>query len=313
MSTAVNKRAIIVGLFIIIGIVFLIGGILTIGNLHSTFSKKLSISTIFGDVNGLQAGNNIWFSGVKVGTVKKIEFYGESQVKVVMNINTASKQYIRRDAKVKISTDGLIGNKILVIYGGTQLAPEVEDGDTLYNERILTTDDMMATLQKNNLNILVLTNKLAKGEGTIGKLIASDSIYNSIAATIGSLKQASDNAQHVIASLVEFSAKLNKKGTLANDLVSDTLIVKSVRASILKIQGIADTTTVFVNNLKEAGKNPDSPLGVMIHDKKTGDNLKTTISTLESSSAKLDKVLDAIQHSFLFRGYFKKEAKKVAK
>lgn len=313
MNSAVNKRAIIVGLFIIIGILFLIGGILTIGNLHSTFSKKLSISTIFGDVNGLQAGNNIWFSGVKVGTVKKIEFYGESQVKVVMNINTASKQYIRRDAKVKISTDGLIGNKILVIYGGTQLAPEVEDGDTLYNERILTTDDMMATLQKKNLNILVLTNKLASGEGTIGKLIASDSIYNSIAATIGSLKQASDNAQHVIASLVEFSAKLNKKGTLANDLVSDTLIVKSVRASILKIQGIADTTTVFVNNLKEAGKNPDSPLGVMIHDKKTGESLKTTISTLESSSAKLDKVLDAIQHSFLFRGYFKKEAKKVAK
>ena len=105
MNSAVNKRAIIVGLFIIIGILFLIGGILTIGNLHSTFSKKLSISTIFGDVNGLQAGNNIWFSGVKVGTVKKIEFYGESQVKVVMNINTASKQYIRRDAKVKISTD----------------------------------------------------------------------------------------------------------------------------------------------------------------------------------------------------------------
>jgi phospholipid/cholesterol/gamma-HCH transport system substrate-binding protein len=313
MNAPANKRAIIVGLFIIIGLLFLVGGILTIGNLHSTFQKKLTISTIFGDVNGLQSGNNIWFSGVKIGTVKKIEFYGESQVKVIMNINNASKQYIRKDAKVKISTDGLIGNKILVIYGGTQLAPEVEEGDTLYNESDLSTEDIMKTLQQNNLNILTLTNKLAKGEGTIGKLIISDSIYNSIAATINSLKQASANAQVLIASLADFSAKLNKKGSLANDLVTDTVMLRSVKASVSKIQSIADTASVFVNNLKEAGKNPASPLGVLIHDEKTGADLKTTISNLETSSEKINTVLDAIKHSFLFRGYFKKEAEKTQK
>jgi phospholipid/cholesterol/gamma-HCH transport system substrate-binding protein len=310
MNAPANKRAIVVGLFIIIGLLFLVGGILTIGNLHSTFSKKISISTIFGDVNGLQAGNNIWFSGVKIGTVKKIEFYGESQVKVIMNINTASQQYIRKDARVKISTDGLIGNKILVIYGGTLLAPEVKEGDTLYNEKILSTEDIMSTLQKNNLNILVLTDKLAKGEGTIGKLLISDSIYNSIASTINSLKQASAKAQILISSLAEFSAKLNKKGSLANDLVTDTVMYNSVKASIFNIQGIADTASVFVNNLKEAIKNPTSPLGVLIHDEKTGANLKTTISNLKTSSEKINTVLDAIKHSFLFRNYFKKEQEK---
>jgi phospholipid/cholesterol/gamma-HCH transport system substrate-binding protein len=47
-----------------------------------------------------------------------------------------------------------------------------------------------------------------------------------------------------------------------------------------------------------------------MHDEQTGANLKTTISNLESSSKKLDQNLEALQHSFLLRKYFKKEEKK---
>jgi phospholipid/cholesterol/gamma-HCH transport system substrate-binding protein len=313
MNKPTNKRAIIVGVFILIGILFLIGGILTIGNLHSTFQKKMTISTVFGDVNGLQSGNNIWFSGVKIGTVKKIEFYGESQVKVSMNINNESKQYIRKDAKVKISTDGLIGNKILVIYGGTFLAPAVEEGDTLANETMLSTEDILNTLQQNNLNILVLTKKLANGEGTIGKLLNSDSIYNDIAATTYSLKMASANAQILIASLADFGDKLNKKGTLANDLVTDTTVFNSVKGTVFELHKIADTASLFVSSLKEAANNPNSPVGILLHDEQTGADLKTVISNLKTSSDNLNKDLEGLQHSFLLRKYFKNDSKEKGK
>ena len=77
MNEPVNKRAIGVGLFIVVGLAFFVTGVMVIGNLHSTFSKKMTVSTVFGNVNGLQSGNNIWFSGVKIGTVKKMDFYGE--------------------------------------------------------------------------------------------------------------------------------------------------------------------------------------------------------------------------------------------
>jgi phospholipid/cholesterol/gamma-HCH transport system substrate-binding protein len=310
MKESVNKRAVIVGIFIIIGLLFLVGGILTIGNLHSTFSRKMIVSTVFNEVNGLQPGNNIWFSGVKIGTVKKMEFYGKSQVKVIMDINTESKQYIRKDAKVKIGSDGLIGNKILIIYGGSVNSPEIEEGDTLSNETLLSTEDMMNTLQQNNLNILKITKKLADGEGTIGKLISNDSIYNSIEDATISLKTATEKAQTLITSLVDFSTKLNKNGALVNDLVTDTVVFKSLKASVLNLQSVADSATVFVNNLKEASANPKSPVGVLLHDEQAGANLKTTMSNLESSSAKLSKDLEALQQSFLLRRYFKKEAKK---
>src|ERR1017187_2887477 len=130
MNESPNKRAILVGLLILVGIIFLIAGILTIGNLHETFKRKMKVAASFEDVNGLQVGNNVWFSGVKIGTVSNMEFYGKSGVKVVFMIETKAQSYIRKDAKVKISTDGLIGNKILMIYGGTALSEEVEEGDT---------------------------------------------------------------------------------------------------------------------------------------------------------------------------------------
>jgi len=310
MKESINKRGIGVGFFIIIGLLFLVGGVMTIGNLHSTFQKKMTISTIFGDINGLQTGNNIWFSGVKIGTVKKIEFYGDRQVKVLMNINIESKQYIRKDAKVKIGSDGLIGNKILVIYGGSELAQEVEHGDTLANETALSTEEIMNTFQQNNLNVLALTKKIANGEGSIGKLINSDSIYNTIAATTRSLQKASANAQILINSLADFTAKLNNKGTLANELVSDTLLFKSLRNSAFQINKVADTATVLINNLKMASQNPKSPIGVLLQDEKAGADLKNIIINLESSSKKLDADLEAIQHNFLFRRYFKKKGNK---
>lgn len=310
MSESSNKRGVYVGLFIMIGLIFLLGSVLLIGNLHSTFQKKMTISTIFGNVNGLQTGSNIWFSGVKIGTVKKIEFYGESQVKVIMNINIESQQYIRKNAKVKISSDGLIGNKILVIYGGTADAPEIEEGDELVNETQLSTDDIMKTFQQNNLNILALTKKLSDGEGTIGKLLSDESIYNSIASSSRSLELATAKAQILIGSLAQFSSKLNTTGTLANDMVTDTVIFNSMKNSVLQLKSIMDTVNIFVSNLKEAGKNPDSPLGVLLYDEQAGSSLKSTISNLDSSSKKLDKDLEAIQHSFLLKKYFKKEARK---
>jgi len=310
MNEATNKRAIGVGVFIIIGLLLLVGGVMTVGNLHSTFQKKMTVSTVFGDVNGLQSGNNIWFSGVKIGTVKKIKFYGDREVMVVMNINIESKEYIRKDAKVKVSTDGLIGNKILVIYGGTSSFQEIEEGDTLSNELLFTTEDIMNTVQQNNLNILKLTKKLSDGEGTIGKLINSDSIYNNLASTSQSLKKASESAQYLIASLANFSTKINKKGNLINDLASDTVVFNSMKLSALNLNKISDSANVFINNLNHASKNPKSPIGVMLHDEQAGANLKTTIINLESSSKKLDQDLEALQHSFLLRRYFKKKNKK---
>lgn len=320
MNESPNKRAVIVGLFVFIGLIFFLAGILIVGNLRETFNRKMELVSLFDDISGLQPGNNIWFSGVKIGTVNSLNFHGKSQVEVSMNVATKARQYIRKDAKVKISNDGLIGNKILVIYGGTDAFAQVQEGDTLEVEKTFTSEDMINTAQENNKNILAITNdvkaitrKLAAGEGSIGKMLEDSLMYTNINATIVSLQKASAKAQQMLNSLADFSSNLNKKGTLANELTTDTVVFKSVKASVLQLQQMADTATAFIANIKQVSSNPNTAIGVMMHDEKSGARLKETIKNLESSSKKLDDDLEAVQHNFLLRGFFKKRAKEAEK
>lgn len=316
MSTSPNKRAVTVGIFVVLGLVFLVAGILVIGNIHQTFSKKLRVTTLFNDVNGLQKGSNIWFSGVKIGTVKQVDFYGASQVKVVMNIDREAQQYIRRDAKVKISTDGLIGNKILVIYGGSERVSFVTEDDTLGVEKAISTEDMMTTLQENNVNLVSITSdfkiiakKLAAGEGTIGKLLNDDAVFNNIEATTASLNAASNKAQQLMASLNTFTSKLNQKGTLANDLVTDTVMVASLRSTVKELNQVAGNASAFISDLKQSANDPKSMVGTLLKDEQSAAHLKETMKNLDSGSKKLDEDLEALQHNFLLRKYFRKKEK----
>lgn len=314
MKKSPNKRAVIVGLFVFLGLIFLVIGILIIGNLHETFKKKIEVVTLFDDVSGLQVGNNIWFSGVKIGTVSSLKFYAERKVKVMMKIEDKALPYIHQDAFVKLSTDGLIGNKILVIYGGTSRTPQISEGDTLRVEKTFSSEDMINTLQENNKNLLVITNdfklishKLASGEGTIGKLINDNALYAHLDSATLSLQNASSQAKHLISSLSTFSNGLNRKGTLANELTTDTVVFHSLKATVLRLQQMSDNANVVINNLKEASSNPHSSIGVLLHDEESGARLKQTIKNLEAGSLKLDQDLEAAQHNFLLRGFFKKK------
>lgn len=320
MKESSNRRAVFVGVFVLLGLIFVFAGVLMVGNLHETFKRKMQIVSLFDDVNGLQKGNNIWFSGVKIGTISNLHFYGKSQVAVSLNIEKKLQQYIRKDATVKISTDGLIGNKILVIAGGSSAFEPVEEGDTLMVQKSVSSEEMIDMLQQNNKNVLAITSdfksiskKLRAGEGSLGKLLNDNTLYNNINTATVSLKQASEKARVLVGSLNDYSAGLNKKGTLANELANDTLVFASIKGSVLQLQHIADTAALFIHELKVAGKNPKSSIGVLLYDEEAGSYVKESLKTLEQSSKKLDEDLEAVQHNFLLRGYFKKKAKAALK
>jgi phospholipid/cholesterol/gamma-HCH transport system substrate-binding protein len=317
MIESSNKRAVFVGFFVLIGTLFLIGGILLVGNLRETFTTKLSLVGLFDDVAGLQKGNNIWFSGVKIGTVDELEFYGNSQVKVKIQIDVKAQQYIRKDASLKLSSDGLIGNKILIIYGGTENSAIVKNGDTLKVEKSLSSEEIMNTLQENNKNLLSITTdfkalskKLANGEGSLGKLLNDDTMYNNINTMTTSLEEAIQKAKELLSSLSNFSTDITQEGSLLNELATDTVIFHSMKTSVLKLELITDTAAVLISNIKEAGNNPNSSIGLLLHDEETSQRLKRTIKNLESSTKKLDEDLEAAQHNIFLRRFFKKKAKK---
>jgi len=323
MEAQKNRRAVITGIFVAVGIAIFIVGIFTLGGQQKAFVKSVNVYAVFDDVSGLQQGNNIWFSGVKIGTVKKIEFYDSSQVKVTLHIEDKAKEFIRTDAKAKIGSDGLIGNKIIVIYGGTQKAPAIEGGENISVEKTTSTDDMFATLQESNMNLIDITRnikavskQLVDGEGTLTALLNERSLYNEMSSVMASLKRAVNNSEKLTAGIASYSARLQTPGTLASDLVSDTTIIPELRQTSHQLNIASSAIVALSDNIKDASRaltDSSNALNVVLRDEKAAADLKAILSNLNTGSQKLDENLEALQHNFLLRGFFRKKAKREAK
>ena len=321
-----NKRMITVGVFVLLGIAIFVVAVLTLGGQKKTFEKKSTLKAVFKDISGLQAGNNIWFSGVKVGTVKEISFTPNSMVEVIMNIETKVMKYIKKDARAKISSEGLIGNKIIVIFGGSTQSPPVAEDDVLIVDNGLSTDEMIATLQQNNKNLLditgnikTITERLMNGQGSAGKLLSDDKLANDLQATITGLRMASMQVQKITSDVAGYTSQLQSEGSLTNSLIHDTVFYSRLKASAqqihlasVTIKESSDNIKRITGNIENVSRHLDStgsPVGVLLNDEEAGKNLKMTLENLQGGSKKLDEDLEALQHNFLFRGFFKKKAK----
>ncbi|MFT4032650.1 MAG: MlaD family protein [Siphonobacter sp.] len=325
------------GIFIFLGLLIFVIGVFFLGGQQKRFIKSIELSAVFDDVGGLKTGNNVWFSGVKIGTVKKIHFYGKSQVEVTMNIEKEAQQYIHQDAEAAISSEGFIGNKIVVIGGGSPQLPPVEDGDIVKAKMALGTDQIMETLQENNQNLLRITtdfkglvSKMARGKGTIGAVLTDSILAEEFRSTVLNLQKSAENANRLSNSLAVYAHRLNTKGSLAHELVSDTTVYANIKASVNQLKNtsttamqIASWAAEAVDQAKTASSNfakasnkltsTDNALGTLLNDQKVANDLRTSLKYLGSSTQKLDQDLEALQHNFLLRGFFRKKAKADAK
>ena len=321
-----NKNPVIVGIFILLGIAILVVTIFTLGGQKKTFVHSFTIHAVFEDVGGLIKGNNVWFSGVKIGTVKDITFFSNSKVDVTLSIEETLHSHIRNNARAKIGSDGLIGNRIVIIYGGDSTVSPVAKNGTLQVEKALSTDDMLATLQSNNQNLLEITRdfksiskKIDNGNGLLSGLLndslmarkLSNSIDN-LQATVGNFKSVSVSGKALAADLQHVSGNLNRPGNSINDLVSDTVMYGKIRETLDQLTQSAGTVAQFTTNLRTVSERlnqKNNVAGVLLNDSMSAASIKATLQNLETSSQKLDEDLRAIQDNFLFRGYFKKKAK----
>lgn len=322
MQAKDNRRGIIVGAFILLGLVIFVVGVFTLGSQKKAFVKSFTVDVVFNDIQGLKTGNNVWFSGVKIGTIRKIQFYGTSQVQVFLNIEEEAHKYIHKDATASISSDGLIGNKIIVVTGGSPKYPFVEDGDQLQVNTTLSTDDVMKTFQVNNKNLVdvtsdfkILARGLVEGKGTAGSLLTDQKVADDFKAIVANLKSTTASANKMAKELDIFAKTLNTKGGLMNNLLSDTVVFAKLQSSVDQLQKTAGSAAILTENLNKASaklNQNDNALGLMLNDQQTASQVKSIIKNLETSSRKLDEDLEALQSNFLLRGFFKKRAKEEA-
>jgi phospholipid/cholesterol/gamma-HCH transport system substrate-binding protein len=198
MESHTDKFKIRLGLFVAGGLVLFVLAVFIIGKQKNLFNPVYNLSTTFYNVSGLQIGNNIRFSGINVGTVGNISIINDSTVRVDMAIKKEVKQFIKTDSEVAIGSEGLIGDRLIIITQGSADAELAVEGQQLNSKEPVETDAIMASLQVTAGNVEVITQQLAEvmikingGNGTLGKLIQDTTIAENLNQTIVNLKKSS--------------------------------------------------------------------------------------------------------------------------
>jgi phospholipid/cholesterol/gamma-HCH transport system substrate-binding protein len=198
METHTQQFKIRLGLFIAGGLALFIITIFLIGRQKNLFDPVFKLSATFYNVSGLQVGNNVRFSGINVGTVDNISIINDSTVMVDMLVRKTVKQFIKSDCKVAIGSEGIIGDRILVISQGSNNAPLAKEGQQLKSIEPVETDAIMASIQLSSVSVAIITDQLAEimvkinsGNGTLGRLIQDSTIAENINMTILNLRKSS--------------------------------------------------------------------------------------------------------------------------
>ncbi|NNT73004.1 MCE family protein [Flavobacterium sp. IMCC34852] len=315
-KTAAQK--IRLGIFVIIGLTFFVLAIYFIGNKQQMFGKTEHLTAVFNNVGGLQLGNNVRFSGINVGTVRGIEIINDSTISVDMQIDQEIFPHIKKDAVATIGSDGLVGSVIINIIPGKGNLAAVSPGDTIQSQNRVRTDDMLTTLNVTNQNaaqltvdLLKITNEINQGKGTIGVLLRDTVMAKDLKATIHNLRVTSEKTSQTMDHLNKQIAALDNKdnviGVLKDTVVGNKIrkVVTNLDASSQEINKVVSNLNATILNIKE-GK---GAINYLSNDPKLVKKIDSTMTNINEASKKLNENLEALKSNFLFRGYFKKQAK----
>ena len=264
-----------IGIFTIVGILILVIGIFLIGKNKNMFGDTFKVYGTFNTVGGLQVGNNIRFAGIDVGTVENISLVSDTIVRVDMLLQSKIKPFLKASSLASIGSDGLMGDKLIMITAGGPGATLLKEGEKIKTANPLDFDKTIARMTKVAENAEVLSGSLAgitvqlsQGKGSLGRLLYKDDLAVSMEGAV-------NNVRNMTGSLAGVSSDIKSgRGSIGRLIYSDEL-AKSLEA--------------------------------------TAAGAKVTMSTVNDAAFGFSENMKALQGNILFRGYFKKQAKAKAK
>ena len=192
----ITQQIIKVGIFATAILGLLLVGIFLIGRNKSLFQRTFVLYGTFKNVGGLQVGNNVRFVGIDVGTVESIDILSDTTARVALRIREKVKPFIKKGSVAGISTDGLMGDKLITISSGTENDTPVKDKDAIKTVDPMNYDRVLDRLSGVAENAEVITEQLAgiatqinQGKGSIGRLLYSDSLATSLEGTVTEAKK----------------------------------------------------------------------------------------------------------------------------
>ena len=203
MSTK-SRLELSVGIFIIFGIIIMIAFVFLIRDFQIV-KPGYKFNIVFGFANGVKMSAPVRLSGVDVGEIKSIKIFydpGTKNAKVNINVWVSQDTKIPADSEVWINTLGLLGEKYIEILPGKNYGQIVSNNDTIFGQDPVSMEEITKETKKlvlkfdqaigsfdqalGGLNDALT--KVNSGQGTIGKFIYDETIYNNLEAMSEDLK-----------------------------------------------------------------------------------------------------------------------------
>jgi phospholipid/cholesterol/gamma-HCH transport system substrate-binding protein len=304
------------GAFVTIGLLIFVVAIYFIGQRQNLFAKTFTISSNFNNVNGLIPGNNVRYSGINVGTVKRIDMINDSVINVEMVIEENMLNHIKKDAIATIGTDGLVGNMIVNIIPGERGVGQIKQGDVINSYTKIGTNEMLNTLNTTNENAALLTSKLldianeiTDGKGTLGMLITDTLMSHNLKETVNYLRLTSIAANRSITDLNSIIKSIDVNESVAGVLLNDSIegnkvrhIISNLDQSSQDIKIVLDNLNATLNQLKDG----NGAFNYLSTDEELVNQLQDIMTNIKEGTSKFNENMEALKHNFLTRGYFRK-------
>ena len=329
------NRNVGLGIFVTLGTALFALAIFLIGNRHNVFAKHIVLFTEVKDLNGLAKGAQVRVSGFDAGEVTDIALTNlpSAGFRLTLRLNGQVRGLLRTDSVATIATEGVVGDKFLLIGPGSSTSPEAAPFTTLPSKE---TGDMAELIQKsttlvdnasgnikivadrltgaldaatttiNNVNELVVG--LKQGRGAVGMLLRDEK-------TATDIRQAIDNAHRAASSLNHASGQAD---ALISDFQSRGLPGKvDAIISDLQSRNFGEKLDRTMENVHSAAHNVDATtqqlrqtvakaLAPDAQGVDAADNIRQTLSNVNEATGNMAEGTEALKHGFLFRGFFKR-------
>ena len=314
-----SNRNITVGIFVAAGVSLFTFGIFLIGNQQKAFARHFDVYTEFANLDGVAKGAKVRVAGMDAGEVVDIGVPDRPPAKFRLKLSIEQRLHIlvRTDSVVTIATEGVVGDKFLLVHSGGQLTSEATSRTTLPSEEPLDLSDLMEksagmlkdasglmkqaggklngaldaiTTTVNNADDVVIG--LKEGKGPAGMLLRDEGTAERIRQTVENARQATDALNHAS----------TQADALVSDLRSRDLGQKADDAMVSArsaAQHIDATSEQLHQTMTEA-------LGPDDRGEDAATNIQQSLSNLNQATGNMAEDTEALKHNFFFRGFFKR-------
>jgi phospholipid/cholesterol/gamma-HCH transport system substrate-binding protein len=330
------------GIFISAGVLIFIIAIYLIGAKQNMFGINVKVSTVFMDVKGLRQGATVRFTGIDVGAVSNLEIMSDSTVLVEMAIEQKVTPFIKKNSIATIGTQGLMGNKLIVLLPGSPDESSIAQGDTLPSLAAIETDDILKEIYVSSErisevsgNLVDITDKINRGEGIFGKIFTDTSFAYNLSRTSQNLAELSnmvnrgegfvgklladtsfsgelDSAAHYISeisrNLESVTGKLDKGEGILGRMFTDTLVAQNLYNSSLSLNETTGNLEKITGNLigfSETLNTGEGAVQKMLVDSVFADSLDIVLRNLNETLIEVRKASEAVQRSGMIRMFSK--------